>query len=348
MDDDIITELKEDAQKAYEWIKDKVITGGTYMLMTLGVLSSEATSNVNESKDNFDRHVDRREVTHNPQNLNFIPGPLLDRTEHYVQQMYNNLEKNEDNTVSLSTLMEKGKVTPEDLQAVFSENKELLFQLQPGRTNEQYATAAVINSNKGCAGGCLSGIQKMSYMVEGNNRILDKYSNNWKGVGADGEKRSACDAYLALENSGLYTTITLPNLAYKGHYGCEETDTMRNFNSQLPIGTLVCIDARYTDEERGYRDTGDGQTHGHIWTLDKQHRTISDGLEPNGPSFHNYGENIHISLSHDIKVPPEVAHKVLEHSMNRMQQEIEQELQQQQVIPFTSISINRFPYERGK
>ena len=55
-----------------------------------------------------------------------------------------------------------------------------------------------------------------------------------------------------------------------------------------------------------------GKIHGHICVKDVNHLYKSDIVEPNGPNFSAYGDNIKVALPKDVKIKKELLLKIVE------------------------------------
>ena len=334
-------ELKKDARKAWEYIKQGAKKIGTYALLTLTLSSNQTSSNQfqqieQDYKSSLENHekLDNKLIKSNENAYiydGFLTGFNEPSLEQKVEKIYEDLTSKQEvkKDFSIAELMEKAGVNSEDIQEVFSENKDLLKDLVPGQNASALAKSAdkVKGENKG---GCLGGAQNI-FISARLGDILCGSNPDWPDKIKGCDSNSACNAYIPLEKSGKFINVTFDNIAYNKSRTSPESQELVSFSKTLPAGSIVITDNKLADSHLGRRYTElsnmygtGGKLHGHIAIKDNHGLYKEEGVAI-APSFHNYGKTFKVSLSTDYKVPKELAMKLIAAKENRETKEIEQQ-----------------------
>ena len=346
---ELTDELKKDAKYAWDYVKNGIKKIGTYGLLTLALYGSSNTNtekfnelkqvqqNLEQTQDKLLKKLSSRD--NNTAYLGDFITPYIPQTaEQKIDEEYNNLTSGKLNTyVSLDVLMEKGGIIAEDVQNLFAKNPEKLSLLIPGQTNKSLAKAAdrVKGENQG---NCLLGAQKI-FQNARLGGLLTGENPDWPAKLKGCPSNSACNAYVPLEKSGKFVTITLANKAYKKTSASKENKEMKDYCKTLPAGTIVITENVIPDNQSGrrYQDLrrqygSGGKVHGHIAIKDNHGLYKEEGVAT-APNFASYGENFKISLSKDISIPKEVVKELLKEKNNRLEQEKQSQAKQNRLIP---------------
>ncbi len=336
-------ELKQDAKKAWDFIKKGAKKIGTYALLCLSLSSN--TSSSEQLKEIQQNHHKQTQTSQNKLDdrlnktsqtslfyENYMNGFVEETSQQKAEKIYNDLVKDQvvAKELSFSELMEKTGITIEDIQNVFSKNQDRLKDLIPGKIGSALAKSAdkVTGENEG---GCLLGAQKI-FGRAGIGEIICGSNPDWPQKIKGCSNNSACNAYIPLEKSGKFVNITLKNLAYNKPKSSQESQQLQKFCKTLPAGSVIITDNKMADEHQGrrYRElsqlygTG-GKLHGHIAIKDNHGLYKEEGVAL-APSFHNYGKTFKVSLSTDYQVPKDLAIQLLEAKEKREKTELEQSL----------------------
>ncbi|MBQ8750644.1 MAG: hypothetical protein IJZ30_03290 [Alphaproteobacteria bacterium] len=353
---DLISELKQDAQKAWEFIENCANKIGKYGLLVLSLVSDGNAQNQdfapikeqeikNEiSANNFNKKIQVYELNNKNKiaqnatsNVNWedvIEGrsafiPYQKTIDERAEELYEKAKGAKiSSNVSVNDLMENAGVTVDDMQAVINENPEILFQFKSGPTSAKLARSAD-RVNGALAQNCLAGVQT----IFDNARcagILSGDSAKWPKKIGGGRHNSACNSYIPLEESGKFITVSVENKAHNHSKHSPENEQMREFCQKMPEGSIVICDNKIPDYFEGRRYNSlvnqygeGGPVHGHICVKDNHGQFKSDGTEPNGPNFARYGETVRFSIPKDMEVPKEVALTLIKQAEIRRQNEQE-------------------------
>ena len=353
---DLISELKEDAQKAWEFIENCANKIGKYGLLVLSLASDGnaqnndfapikdqqaknevCVNNLNKKIQIYELNNKNKVTQNTTTNVNWeniIEGrnafiPYQKTVDERAEELYEQAKSTKViGSVDVGDLMEKIGVTVEDIQTAVNENPNILQQLYPGATSTKLAKAAdrvngSLNQN------CLAGVQN----IFNNARIpgiLSGDSAKWPNKIGEGKYNSACNSYIPLEESGEFITISIENMAFNTPKYSEENHHMREFCKKMPKGSIVICDNKIPDyyEGRKYRELvktyGEGgPVHGHICVKDNKGSFKSDGVEPEGPNFARYGKTVRFSIPKDMEVPKDVAIAIIKQSEIRREKEQE-------------------------
>lgn len=329
---DLIKELKEDAKKAWDFIETCATSIGKYGLLVLS-LYSDGSTNQHEfapikeqevkkeiSVAKFDNALQAHELDStkmaywqdfNPVNTPF--KPVFKSVDDRTTEIYNSTAGAQiDGKVNIKDLIEIAGVKVEDMQEVINQNKDILTQLEPGTISTRLARSAD-KVHGSLDRNCLAGVQNI-FLDAGYGEYLDGANGLWPEKIGNGKHNSACNTYKTLENTGEFITLSVENIACNTSKQSNENKEMRAFCKTLPAGTIVVCDNKLPDQIDGknyntlVRQYGRGGIiHGHVAIKANNGYFKSDGTEPFGPNFSNYGENVSFSIPLDTQVPKEVA-----------------------------------------
>jgi hypothetical protein len=327
-------ELKEDAKEAFSAFMRGAKKACVYSLLVLnmnGVTPKEEAKLETVKKEykealvtqvNLEDRLDQRDNIY--ETIPFMPY-FNQSSEERANNTYLALSEDvSSENIPLQFMMDKVGVTSEDVQTLISENPEVLSQIIPGRTNKALAKSS--DKVKGGGDGhCLSGVQKI-FDNAGLLGILSGSTSQWPEKIGGCRSNSACNAYVPLEKSGKFITVSIDNKAYNTSTWSNENQEMRDFVRNFPAGTIIITDNKITDEnqDRNYRElqkiygTGGGM-HGHITVKSNIGSYNSDIIEASGPNFSRYGEQVFISLPKDIQFSPEQAKQLIAISQKRQE-----------------------------
>ena len=235
-----------------------------------------------------------------------------------TNEMYRDIcKKYKSEYISLNDLLDNTKIEIQDVCSVLSQSPESICDIMPGKTSILLARAAS-NVKGGGKQQCLLGVQRI-FDNAGLSGIISGDDKDWPAKIRGCSSNSACNAYIPLEKSKRFIVITVNNEAYNKSSASNENKKMRAWSKKLPIGSVVITDNKIADEYQGrvYRDLTrvygrGGKIHGHICVKDVNHLYKSDIVEPNGPNFSAYGDNIKVALPKDVKIKKELLLKIVE------------------------------------
>lgn len=357
--------MKEDARRAWEKIKNTVKHYATYGLMAIGLssgLSGELPASVNnytqkmqnnqqklenrikikeikaqqkqqgmsEKKREVGRtYTNWREAASRKYKAPWQKEDINEKAESIYQQ---NRGEKIDGSISVQELMDKVGVTKADIQAVIDKNPEMLMEISGGEINRKLAQAANKARYDGTRGKCTLGVQTM-FANAGMGEINAANNPNWppKERGAEGSN-SACNMHIVLERSGEFTTVHIPNKAYSRRGSTEdkskENQEMNDFIERLASGTPISIDNK-VDEYRGRAlpTNNQGIIHGHTGIINDRHNLACDFEQINGVNFGRYGKNVNISIAKDSGMSKDLAKECIKAKLEREQRVAQQEQQ---------------------
>ena len=332
--DSLIQELKEDAKNAFNAFMQGAKKACVYTMLVLNVgsLTPKEESKINAVKDEYKQallgqeKLEARIDAQNPVFSQNIFSPYFTLTpEEKASIAYDDIARETlSENISLQSMIEKAGVTKEDVQALISQNPEILSELIPGKTNKLLANASD-KVKGGGAGHCLGGVQAI-FDRAGLAGILSGQTAQWPDKIEGCRSNSACNAYYPLEKSGKFITVSIENKAFNTNTWSDENKEMRSFVSGFPAGTIIITENKIADEYQGrsYRDLekiygSGGGIHGHIAIKSNSGSYNSDIREVSGPNFSKYGENVIISLPNDIQFTPEQAKELIKISQERQE-----------------------------
>ena len=164
-------ELKQDAKKAWDYVKQGAKKVGTYVLLTLSLASNTGAGQLNKLEQDH-QHLQETHTKLDKKLANRFNSPLIydgfmkgfvevtpeeKATKAYETLMQDQVVAKE---LSFSELMEKTGITKEDIQSVFSKNQDRLKDLIPGEIGSALAKSADKVTGKNNEG-CLLGAQKI-------------------------------------------------------------------------------------------------------------------------------------------------------------------------------------------
>ena len=344
---DIIKELKEDAKRAWDFIETCATNIGKYGLLVLSLYSdgSESQQKFEPIKEQQIRNeinvakLDKKlQVVDLKDDKGFIWDDTLNNMSYLtmsqnIDERVDDIYKSTfgakiDGKINISELMEKTGVKVEDMQIVVNENKDILTKLEPGNISSRLAKAAdrvkgELNQN------CLFGVQNI-FMNAGYGNYLDGSNGLWPKKIGNGPYNSACNTNKTLEKTGEFITLSVENKACNTSIQSTENKEMKEFCRGLPAGTIVVCDNKLPDqiEGRSYeslvRQYGKGGSiHGHVAVKANNGSFKSDGIEPSGPNFARYGENVSFSIPTDMRIPKDVAYAFIKQAEIRKSKEKE-------------------------
>ena len=333
-------ELKQDAKKAWDFIKQGAKKVGTYVLLTLSLTSNTGAGQLNKLEQDC-QHLQETHTKLDKKLANrfntpliydgFLKGFVEATPEEKATKTYETLMQDQvvAKELSFSELMEKTGITKEDIQSVFSKNQDRLKDLIPGKVGSALAKSADKVTGKNNEG-CLLGAQKI-FGSAGVGSIICGSNPDWPQKIKGCSKNSACNAYIPLEKSGKFVNITLDNIAYNKSRTSPESQKLKTFCKTLPAGSVIITDNKMADEHLGRRYTElsqlygtGGRLHGHIAIKDNHGLYKEEGVAI-VPSFHNYGKTFKVSLSTDYHVPKDLAIQLLTAKEVREKREQEQQ-----------------------
>ena len=338
-------QLKEDAQKTWDFLKQGVKTISKYGLLAIALNSPYTSSSqeLQEIKDDYRTSLENHKKLENKLSLtsnytinyeeifnylDYITQKEEKTPEKRAEETYTNIVDTirVDNNITIQELIDGCGVTTEDIQQVFSKEKELLKEVIPGKVAKSIAKSAdkVSGTNNGR---CLYGAQ-MIFQKAGLGKILDGSNPDWNGTKLKGcSNNSACKAYIPLEKSGKFINVVLQNTAYNKAKNSEEDKELKAFCKTLPAGSIIINDNKIADEHLGRRYVelsnryGDGGAiHGHI-TIKDNHGLYKEEGVALAPNFSNYGKDFRVSLSADSTLPKELTIKLLTAKEQRLDKE---------------------------
>ncbi len=351
---DLISELKQDAQKAWEFIENCANKIGKYGLLVLSlasdgnaqnqdfapikkqeIINEISANNLNEKIQVYELNNKNNVAQNSINNVNWddvMEGrnafiPYQKTIKENAEELYEKAKGAKiTSDVSVTDLMKNAGVTVEDIQAVINENPETLFKFKSGSTSTRLAeTAAKVKGE--LTQNCLAGVQTIFDKARCHG-ILSGDSAKWPKKIGGGTYNSACNSYIPLEESGKFITVSIKNKAYNQAKDSQENEQMREFCQKMPKGSIVICDNKVPDHFEGkrYESLVDeygkgGLIHGHICIKDTYGQFKSDGTEPKGPNFARYGEIVRFSIPKDMEVPKDLALTIIEKTVLRKKQE---------------------------
>ncbi len=356
-----VSELKEDAKKAWNYIKESATKIGTYALLTLSLtgISQEENQKLDNIKENYQASIVKNDLlkeklnnksdkTTNTQtaHLEDYLNPFVEKTpEEKAEITYQRLNQGAvvPKEFSIEELMEQTGITKEDIQQVLSENKERIQDLTPGKRAQNLAKAADRVSGKNNSN-CLYGAQ-LIFQNAKLGSILTGENPDWPDKLKGCPYNSACNADIPLEKSGKFLNITLENTAYNKTRTSAENQNLQAFCRKLPPGVIIITDNKVPDEDLGrrYKDLErmygkGGKIHGHIAIKDNHGLYKEEGVAL-APSFNQYGQDFKISLSTDYQVPEDLAKMFIAQKEKRLSKEKEHEKYPNKVL--TSFNLKQ-------
>lgn len=335
--------LKQQATEAFSKLKNFALRYGLYataaLTMTGSALSSEYQQSLQNGNERLQNRLDANEKNDKDIAMAWDAAlsigdqkDIFSSTEQKAEQLYETVKGPQmDEFVSIQSLMDKAGVKMADIQAAVNKNPELLFDVKPGDTAESLARAANRVTGK-ASGSCTLGVQKI-FAAAGMGALLDGANGMWpeKFKEAKGSN-SGCNAYIPLEKSEKFITVSLDNKAYQRYGGgsshTEAAEAMGSFAERLPAGTVLSIDNKL-DDYSGRRLPQDnaGIVHGHTCVKPKKQGYACDGWQIRGPNFARYGAKVHASIAVDSSVNKDFALEIIKAAERRREQENKLEIQ---------------------
>ena len=313
--------LKE-VKKAKETVKKET------KVSTPKASQTAKTLQVQERQDRFVAKTQQKKLSIEPVWKNMKQTKI----EDWVKPVWEKKETPEDiyqkacgnKDATLDDLMKKAGVSKADLQAVLAEEKslgdkaKLIQSMTPGKRNELMAHEADKTTGI-CQGDCLSGVQRMeegAAAKEGVTPRIGKYDPEWKKHTRKGDDNGACNAHYVYDAHGDHVTVSVPNKACGMRDNSPENGEMKEFNRALPAGTIASTANKPEEVVRGTQNKS--AKFGHIWVKDNHGNSCSDGVQPDGPKdFNRYGDKMYVTISTDVKVPKELALRLIEKAQER-------------------------------
>lgn len=253
----------------------------------------------------------------------------------HLPRAYEDKQESQQQKTTITDLIDKNGVKPEDFQAVCDEHPELIYAIGGGNTCSALANAAddvvtryVRKKGKMVAstGGCLPGTRRIYANASKDYNIPDSL-NNEDSRRAIVESRlpyqknnGGGNGYVALEASGDYITVSIENTAY----GKQKNDPMNHEMNEkvrnIQPGITITIDSIEDVQTRKLLGNTAGGIYGHIavkrndgnWGCDFNQHSIN---------FARYGKYARICIPKDAEISEEYAQLLIEQAQKRQEQE---------------------------
>lgn len=233
----------------------------------------------------------------------------------HVEGVYQRLQ-DEDGNVSIQTLLDRG-ITPDMFQSLCDENPQMIQCIGGGPTCDSLARAADQKASTAgrMEGKCLAGVKDIYQRAQvdslqyGNSATnLYRQQRSYQGTSNGGSS-----GYVALENSGDFISVSIPNQAY-GTSNRRYTDQDNNMNglvSGLRPGVTITIDDILDQNMRQTKGDTPGGRWGHIAvSTSRDGEFCCDGRQQSF-NFPRYGENVHICFPKDACVDKNIAMQLI-------------------------------------